>query len=182
LEGGSTVTYDPRRLKGVNVFREVEREFAAGDRVQFTAPNKDLGVANRDLGTIVSLEDGQMTLRMDGKSARKVTFDTAEFRQFDHGYAVTSHSSQGLTAGRVLAHIDTDSSQSLINNRLAYVAISRASDDARVYTNNAETLAERLSTDISKSVAFEVAPPKSGGLTNMPNVKAVEEMEYGLGL
>jgi conjugative relaxase-like TrwC/TraI family protein len=160
LEGGSTVTYDPRRLKGVNVFREVEREFAAGDRVQFTAPNKDLGVANRDLGTVVSLEDGQMTLRMDGKSARTVRFDTAEFRQFDHGYAVTSHSSQGLTAGRVLAHIDTDSSQSLINNRLAYVAISRASDDAHVYTNNAETLAERLASDITKTAAL--APPEQG--------------------
>lgn len=155
LEGGSTVTYDPRRLKGVNVFREAEREFAAADRVQFTAPNKDLGVANRDLGTVVSLEDGQMTLRMDGKSARTVTFDTAEFRQFDHGYAVTSHSSQGLTAGRVLAHIDTDSSRSLINNRLAYVSISRASDDARVYTNNAETLGERLSSNIEKTAAVE---------------------------
>jgi ATP-dependent exoDNAse (exonuclease V) alpha subunit len=182
LESGSSITYDPRRLKGVNLFREVEREFAAGDRVQFTAPNKDLGVANRDLGTVVSLEDGQMTLRMDGKPARTVKFDTAEFRQFDHGYAVTSHSSQGLTAGRVLAHIDTDSSQSLINNRLAYVAISRASDDARVYTNNAETLAERLSTKISKSAAIEVGPPKSIGLTDLPNVKAIEVMEYGLGL
>jgi conjugative relaxase-like TrwC/TraI family protein len=160
LEGGSTVTYDPRRLKGVNVFREVEREFAAGDRVQFTAPNKELGVANRDLGTVVGLEDGQMTLRIDGKSARMVTFDTAEFRQFDHGYAVTSHSSQGLTADRVLAHIDTDSSQSLINNRLAYVAISRASDDAHVYTNNAETLGERLASDITKTAAL--APPEQG--------------------
>jgi hypothetical protein len=160
LEGGSTVTYDPRRLKGVNVFREVEREFATGDRVQFTAPNKDLGVANRDLGTVVNLEDGQMTLRIDGKSARMVTFDAAEFRQFDHGYAVTSHSSQGLTADRVLAHIDTDSSQSLINNRLAYVAISRASDDAHVYTNNAETLGERLASDITKTAAL--APPEQG--------------------
>ena len=155
LESGSTVSYDPRRLRGVNVFREVEREFAAGDRVQFTAPDKGLGVANRDLGTVVGVEDGKMALRLDGKSTRTVTLDTAEFRQFDHGYAVTSHSSQGLTAGRVLAHIDTDSSHSLINNRLAYVAISRASEDARVYTNNAETLGERLASDITKSAAVE---------------------------
>jgi hypothetical protein len=156
LEGGSSVTYDPRRLKGVNVFREIEQEFATGDRVQFTAPNKDLGVANRDLGTVVGFEDGVMTLRMDGKSVRMVSFDTAKFRQFDHGYAVTSHSSQGLTARRVLAHIDTDSSQSLINNRLAYVAISRASHDARVYTNNAATLGERLATEITKTTAADV--------------------------
>ena len=159
LEGGSTVTYDPRRLKGVNVFREVEREFATGDRVQFTAPNKDIGVANRDLGTVVSLEDSRMTLRMDGKSVRTVAFDTQEFRQFDHGYAVTSHSSQGLTADRVLAHFDTDSSYNLINARLAYVAVSRASEDAQIYTNHAETLGARLATDVTKSAAVDFRPP-----------------------
>jgi hypothetical protein len=155
LENGSSVTYDPRRLRGVNVFRETEREFATGDRIQFTAPNKDLGVANRDLGTILALEDGTMTVRLDGKGERTITFDTAEFRQFDHGYTVTSHSSQGLTAGRVIANVDTESSRSLINTRLAYVAISRASEDVRIYTNNAETLGERLATDISKTAAVD---------------------------
>lgn len=156
LESGSSATYDPRRLKGVNVFREVEREFATGDRVQFTAPIKDLGVANRDLGTVVSLEARKMTLRMDGKNARQVTFDTAEVRQLDHGYAVTSHSSQGLTAGRVLANFDTDSNCNLINSRLAYVAISRASHDVRIYTNDAEGLGEKLASSISKTSALEV--------------------------
>ena len=98
-----------------------------------------------------------MSLRMDGKSDRMVTFAPQEFRQFDHGYAVTSHSSQGLTAGRVLAHIDTDSSPGLINNRLAYVAISRASNDAHVYTNNAETLGERLASEITKTAAIDIS-------------------------
>ena len=195
LDGGSTVTYDPRRLKGLNVFREVEREFAAGDRVQFTAPNKDLGVANRDLATVESLEDGQMSLRMDGKSARTVTFDTGEFRQFDHGYAVTSHSSQGLTAGRVLAHIDTDSSRGLINDRLAYVAISRASHDARIYTNNAETLGERLATDVTKTVALiaeekgvEMRAPNSESMkigdaaVHAPKLPEFDLEGFGLGI
>jgi hypothetical protein len=155
LQNGSSVTYDPRRLMGVNVFREMEREFATGDRLQFTVSNKDLGVANRDLGTVTAIEDGKMAVRLDGKTQRTVIFDPEEFRQFDHGYAVTSHSSQGLTAGRVLANIDTDSSRNLINSRLAYVATSRASDDARIYTNNAETLGERLASDITKSVAVD---------------------------
>jgi hypothetical protein len=183
LESGSVVTYDPRRLKGVNVFREVEREFATGDRVQFTGPNKDLGVANRDLGTVVSMEDGRITLQMDGKSARMIAFDPAEFRQFDHGYAVTSHSSQGLTAGRVLAHIDTDSSHNLINNRLAYVSISRASDDARIYTNNAESLGERLASNITKTSAIDVG--KLHRLSDLGGVssRSTPEVEFeGFGI
>ncbi len=157
LEDGSIVTYDPRRLKGINVYREVEREFAVGDRVQFTAPSKVLAVANRDLGTIARLEEGQMSLRMDGKFERMITFDTQVFRQFDHGYAVTSHSSQGLTATRVLVNIDTDSSRSLVNDRLAYVSISRASEDARIYTNQAQDLGPRLASEMTKTAAVQAS-------------------------
>jgi conjugative relaxase-like TrwC/TraI family protein len=176
LDSGSTVIYDPRRLRGVNVFREVEREFATGDRVQFTAPSKHLQLANRDLGTVLSLEHGQMTLQMDGNSGRIVTLDTEKFRQFDHGYAVTSHSAQGLTASRVLVHIDTDSAQSLINNRLAYVSISRASDDARVYTNNSKALGERLASDINKTSAVDVFQPHFVS----PSQKTASDLRVGI--
>jgi conjugative relaxase-like TrwC/TraI family protein len=155
-QDGEQVSYDPKRLYGVNVFEERSRDFSLGERIQFTAGNRDLGVANRDLGTITALEKRSITIRMDGKSGREVTFDPTEFRQLDHGYAVTSHSSQGLTADRVIANIDTDSSRSLINDRLAYVAISRAAYDARIYTNNAANLSERLATDVSKSSALEL--------------------------
>jgi hypothetical protein len=42
------------------------------------------------------------------------------------GYAVTSHSSQGQTADRVLIHADTElGAKDLLNNRMAYVAVSR---------------------------------------------------------
>jgi hypothetical protein len=148
-------------VRGVNVFTEAVREFSTGDRIQFTEPNKTLGVANRDLGTVTAIDNNQMIVCLDGKQPREITFDTEQFRQFDHGYAVTSHSSQGLTAGRVLANIDTESSRMLINTRLAYVAVSRASDDARIYTNDAETLGQRLAADISKTAAVDFRPPST---------------------
>jgi hypothetical protein len=156
---GETVAYDPRRLRGVNVFREQEREFATGDRLQFVAPLKELGVANRDLATIQRIEDGRMTVVMDGRNKRTITFDTEQVRQFDHGYAVTSHSSQGLTAERVLAHFDTEGPRGLMNTRLAYVAISRASHEAHIYTNDAVHLGERLATDVSKTAAIDLSQP-----------------------
>ena len=52
---GELATYDPRRLTGVSVSREIDREFSVGDRIQFTAPDKSLGVANRDLAVIESI-------------------------------------------------------------------------------------------------------------------------------
>jgi ATP-dependent exoDNAse (exonuclease V) alpha subunit len=154
---GQQVTYDPARLHGISAYREIEREFAAGDRLQFTAPNRDLGVANRDLGTIQKIgEHDEMTVRMDGGKDRAVTFDPAEMRHFDHGYAVTSHSSQGLTSERVLVNMDTNVHPELINTRFAYVSVSRASQDAQIFTNNAATLVESLSHDVSKTSAINI--------------------------
>ena len=79
----------------------------------------------------------------------------SEMRHFDHGYAVTSHSSQGLTAERVLVNMDTDVHPELINSRFAYVSVSRASHDAQIFTNDAATLAESLSRDVSKASAID---------------------------
>jgi conjugative relaxase-like TrwC/TraI family protein len=156
--GGQQVTYDPARLHGISAYREIEREFAVGDRLQFTAPNRELGVANRDLGTVQKIgEHGEMTVRMDGGKDRSVTFDPAQMRHFDHGYAVTSHSSQGLTSERVLVNMDTNVHPELINTRFAYVSVSRASHDAQIFTNNLAQLAPQLSTDISKTTALKVA-------------------------
>jgi len=56
-ENGQHQSYDPRRLAGVTVYHEVGRSFSEGDSVQFTAPSKDLHVANRELGTIEKIRD-----------------------------------------------------------------------------------------------------------------------------
>jgi ATP-dependent exoDNAse (exonuclease V) alpha subunit len=149
------VTYDPSRLRGIAAYREIEREFAIGDRIQFTAPNSDLKVANRDLGTIQKIDkDGKISVRVDGPKHRIVRFDATEMRHFDHGYAVTSHSSQGLTSERVLVNMDTEVHPELINSRFAYVSVSRASHEAQIFTNDTISLAGRLSHDVSKASAI----------------------------
>jgi conjugative relaxase-like TrwC/TraI family protein len=150
---GKHVSYDPRRLQGVSVYREAERDFAEGDRIQFTAPSKELHVANRELGTVAHLnEDGEIAIRTD--SGRSVEFDIEDHPHLDHGYAVTSHSSQGQTADRVLIHVDTEKSQHLVNRRMAYVAVSRGRYDSQIYTNNKEELAQDLNREVSQSTAI----------------------------
>ncbi|MGO8932371.1 MAG: MobF family relaxase, partial [Terracidiphilus sp.] len=89
-ENGEHQSYDPRRLSGVAVYHESERAFSEGDRVQFTAPSRELHVANRELGTIEKIDDaGDVRIRMD--SGREVAFNLPEHPHLDHGYAVTSH-------------------------------------------------------------------------------------------
>jgi conjugative relaxase-like TrwC/TraI family protein len=147
-------TYDPRRLTGVSVYREIDREFSIGDRIQFTAPDKSLGVANRDLAVIDSISpDGHVSAHLDNN--RNIEFNPTDHRHFDHGYAVTSHSAQGLTAERVLIHADTSVHPDLLNARFAYVSISRASEQATLFTDNIVKLAPQLGAKVSKTTAVE---------------------------
>ena len=158
LQNGTQRTYDPRRQQGVTVYREELRAFSEGDRIQFTAPVNDLKVANRELGRIESIGgDGRLHLKMDG--GRSVQLDPSRRLHLDYGYSVTSHSSQGQTADRVLIQVDTElGAKDLLNSRMAYVSISRGAHDAQIFTNNAAAVAHALSREVSHVPAIQPAP------------------------
>jgi len=105
-ENGERVSYDPRRLYGVTLYRETERAFSQGDRVQFTAPNRERHIANRELGTIEKIDDS-------GKPATAPRlrphggFNIKENPHLDYGYAVTSHSSHHNSPAAVSMSIET---------------------------------------------------------------------------
>jgi ATP-dependent exoDNAse (exonuclease V) alpha subunit len=149
------VTETPRRLQGVMLYRETERAFATGDRVQITAPYTEQHVANRELGTIEKIDAGEhLHVRLD--SGRSIAFKVEAHPHLDYGYAVTSHSSQGQTADRVLLQVDTErTGEALVNQRLAYVAVSRGRYDAQLYTNDKAHLAESLGREVSHRSAME---------------------------
>ena len=125
--------------------------------MQFTAPNRERHIANRELGIIEKIDDsGNLQVRLD--SGRSVAFNIKENPHLDYGYAITSHSSQGQTADRVLVHIDTEQAgEKLVNRRLAYVAVSRGRYDAQVYTSDKGQLAEQLARDVSHRSAMEAS-------------------------
>jgi ATP-dependent exoDNAse (exonuclease V) alpha subunit len=178
LQDGTERTYDPRRQQGVSVFREEMRKFSVGDRIQFTAPANELKVANRELGTIESI-DGHERLHLKMDSGRAVELDPRKPSHLDHGYAMTSHTSQGQTADRVLIHVDTDlGAKYLLNSRMAYVSVSRGRYDAQIYTNNAQTLGQELSRDVSHSPAIQQEPANKVE----PQTTHANQISQGFGL
>jgi hypothetical protein len=65
------------------------------------------------------------------------------------------------------------------NNRLAYVAISRASEDARIYTNDAATLGKRLATDVTKTAALDFTARSEQSVTQeVSKARAIMVHEY----
>jgi len=153
FENGRLLKYNPKRLSGVSVYYEAERAFAEGDRVQFRAPDTQKRIVNAELGTITRIDPAHIHLALD--SGREISIDPRKFRHLDYGYAVTSYSAQGLTCDRVLVNADTRESVQLLNDRTAYVAISRARYEALIYTDSTQNLGLSLERSTNKETAIE---------------------------
>jgi ATP-dependent exoDNAse (exonuclease V) alpha subunit len=182
LQDGTDRTYDPRRQQGVSVFREELRRLSVGDRIQFTAPANDLRIANRELGAICEIDGGgRLSLRMD--SGRSFQIDPNKHPHLDYGYAMTSHSSQGQTAKRVLIHVDTElPTKDLLNSRMAYVSVSRGALDAQIFTNDREKLPTTLGHDISKQSANSPQISTEQTIAPQQEISKAQQQEHGMGL
>lgn len=128
-----------------------ERLFAERDRVYFLKNDKSLGVMNGTLGTIESIKDGAITIRIDNdgrtNTDRHVTVTMERYNQLEYGYAATIHKAQGVTVDRsyVLAskYLDAHST---------YVAMSRHRESADLFYGKDEFLSK---DDLSKTLSRE---------------------------
>jgi conjugative relaxase-like TrwC/TraI family protein len=180
---GTERTYNPSRQQGVSVYREEPRSLSVGDRIQFTAPANDLKVANRELGTIESIsQDGRLSLKMDD-GGREVQLDPRQHPHLDHGYAVTSHSSQGQTAERVLINVDTElGARDLLNSRMAYVSVSRGAHDAQLFTNDREKLPAVLGHEVSRESAHVPAHKPEQSIAPQQEIGPRHDQGPGFGM
>jgi ATP-dependent exoDNAse (exonuclease V) alpha subunit len=109
-----------------------------------------------------------------------VTFNLDDHPHLDYGYAVTSHSSQGQTADRVVVHVDTAAAgKQLVNRRFAYVAVSRGRYDAQIYTNDKAQLGNALSRETSHRSAMELGQVQEPS-TQKPEPSAARRQEIQL--
>ena len=87
------------------------------------------------LGTVQKIDGKHMTVELDhnddSKKSKLVTFNTANYSSFDHGYATTIHKSQGAT----IDHAFVLKSKTM-DKHLNYVAMTRHKEAMRVYSQS----------------------------------------------
>lgn len=159
--------------------RTEKRDFAPKDRIIFTSNDKRLGVMNGTMATIERIDGNQITARTDGKEGSKtVTFDMEKYNSIDHSYAVTNYKAQGMTVSKVVADMNTKGAAQSRN--ALYVDISRARENAVVYTDDKEKL-EKQTKDFAHKVTskdFEKrleAMRERGGITNNDRYHAPQD-------
>jgi len=107
-------------------------ELAAGDRVLCTRNDRRLGVANGSRGTVLAVDRARRVVVTELDDRRPVTLP-AEYLDAGHvchAYALTGHKTQGLTVERAFVLADGEGAL----REWGYVALSRARDQARLYT------------------------------------------------
>lgn len=171
------------QARSFSVHERREIEVAAGDKLLLMGNRRaaDFRATNGEIVTVQSVEQGIIQLE-DGRSVPD------NYREFTHGYAITTHRSQGKTVDQVIISADA------MKQELFYVAASRGREGITVITSDTEQLQEALGVSMARPSAMELVaeigqqhvPELS--LANAASISAVPELateivpEISLGL
>lgn len=147
----------------VEVFEPKAMELQAGDRVQFTRNDREAGRINGLRGTItgISPERQQATIALANGREQRLDLTDPRDAHLRHAYVQTAHAAQGQTAERVLIHADSRSAN-LVDQKMLYVALSRAKSEAIVVTDDKARLIRAIHERAGeKQTAMEVSAPEA---------------------
>jgi conjugative relaxase-like TrwC/TraI family protein len=147
----------------VEVFEPKPMELQAGDRVQFTRNDREAGCINGLRGTITGIDPDRQQATIALANGREQRLDLTDPRDahLRHAYVQTAHAAQGQTAERVLIHADSRSAN-LVDQKMLYVALSRAKSEAIVVTDDKARLIRAIHERAGeKQTAMEVSAPEA---------------------
>ena len=177
---GQNVVYNPNQLRQLSneatVYRPEDRDLAVGDRIRFTASDKENGVRLGSFATVERIgEDNSLTVRTDAGKA--IELDEAQARHIDYGYTVDS--AKYLAADRVLL---TGENTQLAEQRVALTNLSPHTKDFAIYTSDGSKPLHHEHFHEAHSVSVE-HPAHEISNPQMPEPATEIEMpSYGISL
>lgn len=148
---------DPARLK-TQAYNPEARELAAGDRLRFTENHKlpdGTAVRNGQAAHIEKIDGDRVHLRIgEGDKAQRVQIDQRAALKVEHAYSSTSHAAQGQTVDRVFIHHNTEGGKH--GDRETYVNLTRARDQAVLYTQDSEKAGRQAGAALNKTSAHDI--------------------------
>ena len=160
---GKIVEWSPAKSHRVSVYNAKEIALAEGDKIKFTKndASENKLYANNTEATISKIENGQITVRTEDGTE----FELGEAdKHIDHNYASTVYASQGSTYKSTYLYLnvneeaseqDKKTVNSIVGDRMFYVALTRAKEEFELHTNDASSLKEMLSAKQDKTFALE---------------------------
>ncbi len=134
-------------------FTETHAEFRTGDRLQFTRNDYRADRRNSMVATVLAVDPAHsgITVAMPDGTEQALDMRRLADCYVRPGWVQTVHASQGATADRVLAHME--SFRRTVHARSLYVALSRARDTAFLYTDDRDSLTAAIAHRSGNQVA-----------------------------
>ncbi|MEY8214043.1 MAG: MobF family relaxase [Colwellia sp.] len=131
--------------KQIQVFAQNESEVSLGDKLMWTHNNRKEGLINGMKGQVteVDIKEGTADIEFENSKFHTINVNELGSQHWTHNYVTTAHSAQGMTADRVIYHAESFR-RNLASQQAFYVAISRAKNEAIVFTDNRYELEKQL--------------------------------------
>jgi conjugative relaxase-like TrwC/TraI family protein len=171
-QDGVRVQWRPANQPHMSAFTEHQRELAEGDVLRFTNNDYQAGFVNGERAVVLAVESAQDRLLVEKSDGTRLALHTHAPLYVEHGYCQTIHAAQGKTCERIL--IEAPASGAAGNEASYYVAISRATHDAVIYTDDCDRLPETLSRTDEKSAALDLPDSYDSPSRSVNDVNAIE--------
>jgi hypothetical protein len=145
-EAGGAHVVTAKQARAFDVYERRPIEIAPHDRLVLTANREESGlrVTNGEMVTVSQVDERGRVHLEDGRLI------PSSYRQFDHGYAVTAHRSQGQSVDAVVIAGET------MSRELFYVAASRGREHLTVITSDRARLEESVGQSGARLSASEL--------------------------
>jgi ATP-dependent exoDNAse (exonuclease V) alpha subunit len=124
--------------------------FAKNERIMCLSNAPSLGLNNGTKGTIkdINHDTGDVILEIEG-SNKQISLNLKGYQNVTHAYAVTTYKSQGMSIKDVFVNFDASNKNFSYRNN-AYVSVSRAKENLKIYTNDKDQLKKAFSAEKTK--------------------------------
>jgi conjugative relaxase-like TrwC/TraI family protein len=165
---GQITQVNPALCREKTVYEAEQFGVGVGDRLRWTKNNRAAGIRNGQTFTVNQIS-ATGTARITDADGRQRTICLTGKQFIDYAWVNTTYSSQGKTADRVLALMDSTTSKESF-----YVAVSRARHHLTLYTSNKSELLQLAQKSRAKENVSDYISLTQGATHHVPTSKTTQ--------
>jgi phage/plasmid primase-like uncharacterized protein len=151
------IVWNPTKIAGtrkgiVEIYKQEVREFAVGEKINFTRGFNTKNIANSEIAEIKNFTEKSIILQINNKEL-EINKSDPILNHIDYGYGYTVYRAQGKTTDNVIAVLESYR-PNLTTQKSFYVEISRARHDVTLIVDNKEKIIDKLEKTTGEKISI----------------------------
>ncbi|KEQ54789.1 MobF family relaxase [Sphingobium chlorophenolicum] len=149
LDGRRRIRFDPQSLSPtekrdrLQLSEKKDLHLREGDRVRWTANDKERGLHNAALARILTTDASGVTVETAGKDRLTLDLGDPMLSRLDLAYSLNMHMAQGITTDKAIT-VMSSQERNLSNQRLFNVGVTRVRDAMTMVVDDKQKLERQL--------------------------------------